>query len=129
MVLEVGMGGRLDATNATDETLLSVITKIGLDHQEYLGNTLEEIAYEKACIMKQNGRCVVYNQQESVLDVFREVAEERDNKLYICDFDEAKNIEINATHNSFDWKNLHIETRLVGRYYLPTNLVLSLIHI
>lgn len=118
VVLEVGMGGRLDATNATDETLLSVITKIGLDHQEYLGNTLEEIAYEKACIMKQNGRCVVYNQQESVLDVFREVAGERDNKLYICDFDEAKNIEINATHNSFDWKNLHIETRLVGRYQL-----------
>ncbi len=118
VVLEVGMGGRLDATNATDETLLSVITKIGLDHQEYLGNTLEEIAYEKACIMKENGRCVVYDQQQSVLDVFKEVAEDRNNKLYVADFNTAKNIHIDATKNSFDWKNLHIETRLVGKYQL-----------
>ena len=54
--LEVGMGGRLDATNTTspENTLLSVITNISLDHTEHLGNTIEKIAYEKAGIIKEN---------------------------------------------------------------------------
>ncbi len=54
MVLEVGLGGRLDATNVV-EPLLSVITDIALDHQEYLGNTITEIAGEKCGILRQNG--------------------------------------------------------------------------
>ena len=53
VVLEVGLGGRLDATNVVTP-LVSIITNIGLEHTEFLGNTLEKIAYEKAGIIKKN---------------------------------------------------------------------------
>lgn len=117
-IMEVGMGGRLDATNALGDTFISVIAKIGMDHQEYLGDTLEEIAYEKACIMKENGRCIVYDQKESVLDVFRKVAAERNNKLIVADFSKAKNVKVSSKLNSFDYKDMHIETRLSGDYQI-----------
>ena len=58
-VVEVGMGGRLDATNVLENVLVSVITKIGYDHQAMLGNTLEEIAAEKAGILKPGAPCFV----------------------------------------------------------------------
>jgi dihydrofolate synthase/folylpolyglutamate synthase len=60
-VLEVGLGGRLDATNSV-EPLVSVITDIGIDHTEYLGNTLREIATEKAGILRENGVLVTLSQ-------------------------------------------------------------------
>lgn len=58
-VVEVGMGGRLDATNILSDVLVSVIAKIGLDHQFLLGNTLEEITREKAGILKRGVQCVI----------------------------------------------------------------------
>ncbi|KAJ0420775.1 Mur ligase [Aspergillus carlsbadensis] len=58
-VVEVGMGGRLDATNILNNVLVSVIAKIGLDHQAFLGSTIEEIAREKAGILKSGVICVV----------------------------------------------------------------------
>ncbi|KAL6234222.1 hypothetical protein BDW75DRAFT_213057 [Aspergillus navahoensis] len=58
-VVEVGMGGRLDATNILNNVLVSVIAKIGLDHQVFLGDTIEEIAREKAGILKPGVKCVV----------------------------------------------------------------------
>jgi folylpolyglutamate synthase len=58
-VVEVGMGGRLDATNILNNVLVSVIAKIGLDHQAFLGNTIEQIAGEKAGILKPGVTCVV----------------------------------------------------------------------
>ncbi len=58
-VMEVGLGGRLDATNVCDHPLVSVITSIGLDHQEYLGSTIAEIAFEKAGIIKPKSAVVV----------------------------------------------------------------------
>jgi dihydrofolate synthase/folylpolyglutamate synthase len=60
-VLEVGLGGRLDATNSV-EPVVSVITDIGMDHMEYLGNTLAEIAAEKAGILRENGVLVTLSQ-------------------------------------------------------------------
>ncbi|MGA8938328.1 MAG: folylpolyglutamate synthase/dihydrofolate synthase family protein [Acidobacteriaceae bacterium] len=60
-VLEVGLGGRLDATNSV-EPLVSVITDIGIDHTEYLGNTIREIAEEKAGILRQDGVLVTLSQ-------------------------------------------------------------------
>jgi dihydrofolate synthase/folylpolyglutamate synthase len=60
-VLEVGLGGRLDATNSV-EPLVSVITDIGIDHTEYLGNTLREIAGEKAGILREDGVLVTLSQ-------------------------------------------------------------------
>ncbi|KAI9892523.1 MAG: hypothetical protein M1814_001480 [Vezdaea aestivalis] len=58
-VVEVGMGGRQDATNVLRDPLVTVISKIGLDHQAFLGNTLEEIAKEKAGIMKGGVPCII----------------------------------------------------------------------
>ncbi|WP_386624260.1 bifunctional folylpolyglutamate synthase/dihydrofolate synthase [Sulfitobacter geojensis] len=73
-LLEVGLGGRLDATNVTEKVALSVITPVSLDHQQYLGETLAEIAGEKAGIIKRGVPCVVGPQDEAGLDVIEAVA-------------------------------------------------------
>ena len=75
-VLEVGMGGRLDATNVT-EPVLSVITDVALDHQKFLGNTIAEIAREKAGIIRANGVLVTLPQHPEANDVIGKVALER----------------------------------------------------
>ena len=72
-VLEVGMGGRLDATNVV-EPLLSVITDISLDHQKFLGNTIPEIAHEKAGIIRPNGVLVTLPQTREANDVIGRAA-------------------------------------------------------
>jgi dihydrofolate synthase/folylpolyglutamate synthase len=69
VLLEVGLGGRLDATNVIDKPALTVITPISLDHAEKLGATVELIAAEKAGILKRGVKCIVSHQEESVLDV------------------------------------------------------------
>jgi dihydrofolate synthase / folylpolyglutamate synthase len=75
-VLEVGMGGRLDATNIA-EPLLSVITDIALDHMEWLGDTIAKIAYEKAGIIHPNGVLVTLPQHPEASEVIGRVAMER----------------------------------------------------
>lgn len=74
-VLEVGLGGRLDATNIV-EPLLSILTDISLDHMEWLGDTLPEIAREKAGILRRNGVMVTLSQHPEVNQVLGEVAME-----------------------------------------------------
>ena len=69
LLLETGLGGRLDATNVVDRPALCVITPISLDHQQYLGETLGEIAFEKAGILKSGVPCVVGPQEEAALVV------------------------------------------------------------
>jgi len=68
-LLEVGLGGRLDATNVVDAPALTIITPVSIDHQQYLGETLAEIAGEKAGILKRGVPCVVGPQQDAALDV------------------------------------------------------------
>lgn len=68
-LLEVGLGGRLDATNVIDDPAMAVITPVSIDHQQYLGETLAEIAGEKAGILKRNAFAVVGPQQDEALDV------------------------------------------------------------
>jgi len=75
VVLEVGLGGRLDATNIVDP-LLSVITDIALDHQDYLGSTLAEIAWEKAGILRAGGTLITLPQHPETNRVLGEVAAE-----------------------------------------------------
>lgn len=74
VILEVGMGGRLDATNVIRTPEVVVITSISNDHSEYLGDTLEKIAYEKASIIKTESDVVVYPQKESVYEVIKHFA-------------------------------------------------------
>lgn len=80
-VLEVGLGGRLDATNVC-KPFVSVITNIGFDHTAYLGSSLSAIAREKAGIIKQNGVCITAAKQKQVLEVFNSVCLDRRAKLY-----------------------------------------------
>jgi dihydrofolate synthase / folylpolyglutamate synthase len=75
VLLEVGLGGRLDATNVVDEPRLTVITPVSFDHQAYLGETIEAIAGEKAGILKPGVPCVVGEQQDAALAVIEARAE------------------------------------------------------
>jgi len=75
VILEAGIGGRLDSTNVIDDALVSVITSIGLDHMRMLGDTKEEIMYEKAQIMKANGDLVVGVIDDSLKPIALETAE------------------------------------------------------
>jgi dihydrofolate synthase/folylpolyglutamate synthase len=68
-LLEVGLGGRLDATNVIQAPALTVITPVSIDHQQYLGDTLAQIAGEKAGIIKRQVPCIVGPQQDAALDV------------------------------------------------------------
>ena len=74
LILEVGLGGRLDATNVIDHPAVSVITSIGLDHQQYLGETIEEIAREKAGILKRGTIGIVGAQSPEVREEIEGVA-------------------------------------------------------
>ncbi|MDR3290026.1 MAG: hypothetical protein LBT02_01965 [Rickettsiales bacterium] len=81
-VLEVGMGGRLDATNAFKNSLVSIITYISLDHCKTLGATRELIAVEKAGILKENGILIIGKQEQDALQVLLKNGKEKNNKIY-----------------------------------------------
>ena len=82
-IIEVGMGGRLDATN-TITPLLSVITNIGKDHTQFLGDTLEKIAFEKAGIIKQNIPVIIGEYTSQTKPVFIEVATKNNSEIYFA---------------------------------------------
>ncbi len=83
-IIEVGMGGRLDATNIITP-MVSVITNIGLDHTQFLGNTLEVIAFEKAGIIKPNVPVVIGETQKKIRHVFIQKANESGSDLLFAD--------------------------------------------
>ena len=94
VVLEVGMGGSLDATNVIDNSVVSVIMKIALDHTQYLGDTIEEITVEKCGIIKQGGTVIAYPNEEKILSIIRRCAEEKNAKLKIADVRKAEGYEL-----------------------------------
>ena len=85
-VVETGMGGRFDATNVLQAPLVTVITKIGQDHQAFLDHTIEEIAWHKAGIMKPGVPCVLDGSSgEAAVDVVRRVAHKTGaGPLHVC---------------------------------------------
>ena len=80
-ILEVGLGGRLDATNVVDP-LISVITNIGYDHKEFLGDTLEKITMEKAGIIKYNKPVVVGEEKEKLQELLKTQANKKSASIY-----------------------------------------------
>ncbi|MCD4680367.1 MAG: bifunctional folylpolyglutamate synthase/dihydrofolate synthase [Bacteroidales bacterium] len=93
-IIETGMGGRLDSTNVINP-IVSVITNIGLDHTQFLGNTLQEIAAEKAAIIKLEIPVVIGEEQSSVKNIFIDEAKKNNSPLYFADSNyKAKNIRI-----------------------------------
>jgi dihydrofolate synthase/folylpolyglutamate synthase len=83
-LLEVGLGGRLDATNVVEKPALTIITPVSVDHQQYLGDTLAEIAGEKAGILKRGVHCIVGPQAEAGLEVIEAKAARLGAPLLIC---------------------------------------------
>lgn len=87
VLLETGLGGRLDATNIISNPLLSVITPISLDHMAILGDDVKKIAYEKACIIKSNIPCVVSMQTLEVHNVIEKYAAKQNSSLFRYEYD------------------------------------------
>lgn len=85
VILETGLGGRLDATNAVQTPLLSIITNIDLEHTEFLGDTLAEIAGEKAGIIKRDSKVITDVQQPEALEVIRTKAKKENAQFMTLD--------------------------------------------
>lgn len=111
VVLEVGVGGALDATNIIDTPEVAVITNIGLDHTDLLGDTVEEIAAVKAGIFKAGGSAVVYRAVPSVEQVYESICWEKNVQLKKADFDSLVLHSHDLTGQVFDCgsrKNLQL---------------------
>jgi len=119
VVLEVGLGGRLDSTNIIDSPEVCVITTIDYDHMEILGNTLAEIASEKAGIIKQGSFVAMYPQDEEAERVILSKAESLGAKVRKADFDSI-HIQSSDIHSqAFSYKNLKtLSIRLAGLHQI-----------
>ncbi|MBP3623062.1 MAG: bifunctional folylpolyglutamate synthase/dihydrofolate synthase [Oscillospiraceae bacterium] len=118
VVLETGLGGRLDATNVIAAPEAAVIMNIGLDHTQILGDTVEKIAAEKAGIIKPGCDCVLYRQQESVMDVVRERCAALGASLRIADFDQIRSEFDSLYGQSFAYKGELYALPLLGKHQL-----------
>lgn len=115
-ILETGMGGRLDATN-TVAPLMSIITNIGMDHTDYLGDTIEKIAYEKAGIIKKNTPVITASENTDALGVINDIADKKNAPLYVF----KKDFKASPQKDGFNYKGLHtslrgLKTNLAGRH-------------
>ena len=134
-ILETGLGGRLDATNAVSRKELAVITRIGLDHTEYLGDTLEKIAAEKAGILQKGAPVVYWDTCGETTMVFRERAAQLgilaysvSKKDYTFLNFKKKSIDFFVNTEYYCYINLTLST--VAAYQMENaSLALSLIHI
>ncbi len=118
VVLEVGMGGELDSTNVIDCPDVAVITNIGLEHTEYLGDTIEKIARTKAGIIKHGCRVVCYDGAGEATAVVRDVCAERDVPLRVASFNRVTLISQALDGQSFLWKEEEYRLALPGAYQL-----------
>ncbi len=130
-VIEVGLGGRLDSTNVITP-LVSVITNIGFDHVSILGNTLQQIAFEKAGIIKPGVPVIIGEKHPETSDTFKNKAHDTASELiYACDewslkrsdkqdaISELLGLEVrNLLHESSGLRPQHVELDLTGSYQL-----------
>lgn len=129
LVLEVGLGGRFDATNVIDKSILSLVASISKDHTGVLGDTVEKIAYEKAGIIKENGKVFLYSQDENVEKVIEDVCKEKNAELFKTDNESIKIKKANLNNQVFDCRdylgNIHedIKIRLIGEHQVKNALL------
>ena len=119
VVLEVGLGGALDSTNAIDAPEAAVITNLALEHTEYLGNTLREIASAKAGIIKPGCSCAAYPCGAEAMETVAAVCEKKHVPLRWADFDAITPVSDSLSGQEFDykdWKALRIP--LLGAHQL-----------
>jgi len=127
-IIEVGLGGRLDSTNIITPEL-SVITNIGWDHMNILGNSLEEIAFEKAGIIKENIPVVIGEKKQETIFIFQSVAASKNASIYFAeDSFHIENYKLSDKNLKVDIKDLkseehkHFELDLPG-FYKTKNIV------
>ena len=126
-VVEVGLGGRLDSTNVITP-ILSVITNIGFDHTEFLGNTLAKIASEKAGIIKPHIPVVIGESHPQTMNVFLAKAQECDAEIYFADQCEylrrtrlrvAPECELQGIYQEHNLQTAFVALRALTNYQLP----------
>lgn len=118
-VLETGLGGRFDATNVVPKPLLSVITKIGLDHTAVLGDTLSQIAEEKCGIIKGDNVVTSHSQPNDALSVIKNHAP----NVIMPDVADLKDVKRSVLGNGFIYKDVRYETSLGGDYQIENALI------
>lgn len=119
VVTEVGMGGQLDATNVIPAPEVAVLTNIGLDHTDFLGDTLEKIAQTKAGIIKEGCHAVVYPSTPSVQSLLTDICAQRNVPLQIVDFGTLKSISHDLTGQVFDCGDRKaLELPLLGEHQM-----------
>ena len=119
VVLEVGMGGELDSTNAIDVPEVAVLTNIGLEHTEYLGDTMEKIAATKAGIIKTGTSVVCYDSVPEVINTIRKVCTEKKVPMRVADMANIVPISSDIDGQTFKFLRKNISTTMgivtVGR--------------
>lgn len=119
VVLEVGLGGRLDATNVIKNPLACVITSISLDHTDILGDTVEKIAYEKCGIIKSDGIVISYpNQYGSAFKVIKKSASLKNNLLFVPDTKLLSSVANSLYGTQVIYRGLPLFIPLVGRHQI-----------
>lgn len=119
VLLEAGIGGRLDSTNVIEESLVSVVTSIGLDHMKVLGDTKEDIFYEKIQILKENGRLVIGPVDENLHIIAQQRAAAVNGLVTFMKRGDIQVHETNLNQQVFDykdWKNVTIS--MVGKHQI-----------
>ena len=119
IALEVGLGGEFDATNTIEPPEVAVMTNIGLDHVELLGDTLEKIAATKSKIIKTGTDAVIYREPASVEAVFEARCQEVGAELTRADFDSIKLLSASLEGQVFNWGQYqNLEMPLLGDHQL-----------
>lgn len=124
VVLETGLGGRLDATNIIKNTMVSVLTSISMDHMTFLGNTLLEIAENKCGIIKENSYVVTGNQTEQVLRLINENALLKSSQLFVANEKEVTNVKSKLNKQIFSYKKYrNLQISLNGRHQINNAII------
>lgn len=119
VVLETGMGGLLDATNIVENTLAAVLTSVSMDHMQFLGDTPEKIAFQKAGIIKRGCRVVSAVQRKEVMEVIQAGAEALGCPLQAVEPEMISHVRYGLEKQSFDYGGLKkLELSLAGKYQI-----------
>lgn len=116
VVLETGLGGLYDCTNIISKPLVSIITSIGYDHMHILGNTMPEIALQKAGIIKENSNTIFFEQSQDINNVFIKKCKEKNNNLHLLKNSQISNYRYDDKFQYFDFENFNnIAVALKGK--------------
>lgn len=123
VILETGIGGRFDATNVIKTPILSIITSIGKDHMDMLGNTIQSISREKGGIIKENCPTVLYHSEKSVYNIIKDICKEKNSPLFACQESVITKVAYQVEGTTFSLENKSssyayedVFLKLLGKY-------------